>query len=165
MFTNFINNSKQKYKSRLFIESDAGFTIIELLVVIAIIAALSAIVLVNVVQYVNTGKNASIKGNLSSVLTSGATYYESNDTTYGVDATTNFCTGSSFTGPQAAIGAIGEVASCSVNASYTAWCACSTMKVTATEPSGSTFCVDSTGDKTLTQNDCATECPAAGACQ
>ena len=43
-----------------------GFTIIELIVVIAIIAVLATIVLVNVTQYINRGKDAAIKGNLSS---------------------------------------------------------------------------------------------------
>ena len=36
-----------------------GFTIIELIVVIAIIAILAAIVMVNVTQYINKGKDAA----------------------------------------------------------------------------------------------------------
>ena len=55
-----------------------GFTIIELLVVIAIIAVLAAIVLVNVTAYINRGRNAAIKGNLSTVLINGAQYYDAN---------------------------------------------------------------------------------------
>ena len=47
-------------------QKSKGFTIIELLVVIAIIAVLAAIVLVNVTQYINKGKDAAIKGNLTS---------------------------------------------------------------------------------------------------
>ena len=141
-----------------------GFTIIELLIVIAIIAALAAIVLANITSYLNSGKNSAIKGNLDTVLKSGAGYYESNSN-YGVDATTNFCTSSYFTNPRAAITNIGETATCNVDASYTAWCACSTMKVTSAEPTGSTWCVDSIGTKKITQTNCPTECPAAGACQ
>ena len=55
-----------------------GFTIIELLVVVAIIAVLAAIVLVNVTAYINQGKNAAIKGNLATVLTNGAVFYDTN---------------------------------------------------------------------------------------
>lgn len=53
-----------------------GFTIIELIVVIAIIAVLAAIVLVNVTQYIAKGKDASIKGNMSSMATIAAAYYD-----------------------------------------------------------------------------------------
>ena len=57
-------------------QNKKGFTIIELLVVIAIIAVLAAVVLVNVTQYISKGKDAAAKGNLSSLMTSGAVYYE-----------------------------------------------------------------------------------------
>ncbi|MEI7424687.1 MAG: prepilin-type N-terminal cleavage/methylation domain-containing protein, partial [Candidatus Staskawiczbacteria bacterium] len=42
-------------------KSKSGFTIIELIVVIAIIAILAAIVMVNVTQYINKSKDASVK--------------------------------------------------------------------------------------------------------
>ena len=41
-----------------------GFTIIELIVVIAIIAVLAGIVLVNVTQYINKSKDASIEADM-----------------------------------------------------------------------------------------------------
>lgn len=141
-------------------QKSKGFTIIELLVVVAIIAVLAAIVLVNVTGYINQGKNAAIKGNLATVLTNGAVFYDANGN-YA-----NFCTNAYFTGPSAAITAAGGAAICTVNGANTAWCACSTLKVTSAEPANSTFCVDSTGYKKVTQNVglCATRCPAAGGC-
>ena len=135
-----------------------GFTIIELLVVVAIIAVLAAIVLVNVTGYINQGKNAAIKGNLATMLTNGAVYYDQNGNY------TNFCASAMVSGPEAAITAAGGTPAHVCAA--TAWCGCSTMKTTTAEPAGSTFCVDSTGYKKVTQNagGCATRCPAAGGC-
>ncbi len=137
-----------------------GFTIIELLVVIAIIAVLAAIVLVNVTGYISSGKNAAIEGNLATVLTNGAVFYDANSNYTG------FCANAYYTNPAAAISAAGGIPTCSVNAADTAWCACSTLKTATNAPANSTFCVDSTGYKKLTQNagSCATRCPAAGAC-
>jgi prepilin-type N-terminal cleavage/methylation domain-containing protein len=53
-----------------------GFTIIELIVVIAIIAVLASIVLVNVTSYINKGKDAAAEGNLASLITNGAVWYD-----------------------------------------------------------------------------------------
>jgi prepilin-type N-terminal cleavage/methylation domain-containing protein len=143
-----------------------GFTIIELLVVVAIIAVLAAIVLVNVTGYINQGKNAAIKGNLSTVLTNGAVYYDANSN-YGSSGT-GFCGTANFTSPSAAITAAGGTAVCDVNDAYTAWCACSTLKVTSADIAGSTFCTDHTGYKKVTQNagGCAARCvtPNNGVC-
>jgi len=136
-----------------------GFTIIELLVVVAIIAVLTGIVLVNVTSYINKGKDAAIKGNLSTILTNSAVYFDLPAGTF-----TDFCTNQYFTGPQAAITSAGGTAICQVNTNVPvgiAVCACSTLKVTP----GNTFCVDSTGYKKETAAACATRCPAAtGAC-
>src|SRR4051812_9233943 len=74
-----------------------GFTIIELLVVIAIIAVLAAIVLVNVTGYINKGKDAATKGNMATILTNGAVYFDNNSNF------TNFNTDSTYTGPSSAI--------------------------------------------------------------
>lgn len=136
-----------------------GFTIIELLVVVAIIAVLAAIVLVNVTGYINQGKNAAIKGNLSTALTNAAVFYNTNS------AYTNYCTDATYTPVRDAVNAIvGANPTCTATA--TAWCACSAMKLTTAEPANSTFCIDSTGYKKVTQNAglCATRCPAGGAC-
>ncbi len=59
-----------------------GFTLIELLVVIAIIAILSSIVLFSVTQYINTSKDASISGNLATLIPAGEVYYNSYGDTY-----------------------------------------------------------------------------------
>ena len=128
--------------------------------VFAIIAVLAAILLVNVTGYINQGKNAAIKGNLSNVATNGSVYFDANASYSG------FCGDAYYTNPAAAITAAGGTSLCTVNAGNTAWCACSTMKVTTAEPANSTFCVDSTGYKKVTQNAglCATRCPAAGGC-
>lgn len=141
-------------------KTSKGFTIIELLVVVAIIAVLAAIVLVNVTGYINQGKNAAIKGNLSTILTNGAVYYDANGNY------TAFCTNQYVTAPEAAITSAGgtPVHYCAA----AAWCACSTLKTTSAEPAGSTFCTDSTGYKKVTANagGCAARCvtPATGAC-
>ena len=59
-----------------------GFTIIELIVVIAIIAVLAAIVLVNVTQYIAKGKDASIKGSMSSMATIAAAFYDGHSSNF-----------------------------------------------------------------------------------
>src|SRR3989338_2905994 len=106
------------------IKKSKGFTIIELLVVVAIIAVLAAIVLVNVTAYINQGKNAAIKGNLATVLTNGAVYYDSSgnygSSGAGANVTTgvNLCTDAYFTGPKAAIASAGGTAICSIGAGY-----------------------------------------------
>lgn len=131
-----------------------GFTIIELLVVVAIIAVLTGIVLVNVTSYINKGKDAAIKGNLSTILTNGAVFYD-NNVSY-----TGFCANANVTVPQDAITAAGGASTCTVNGGGTAWCACSTLRVNT----GNVFCVDSTGYKKESTNTCALACPAAGGC-
>ena len=138
-------------------KSSKGFTIIELLVVVAIISVLAAIVLVNVTAYINQGKNAAIKGNLATILTNGAVFYDTNGNYTG------FCSNAYVTGPNAAITSAGGAPTCTVNVAATAWCACSTLK-DVTGATGQTFCVDSTGAKKQTATACATECPVAGAC-
>ena len=134
-------------------QKSKGFTIIELLVVVAIIAVLTGIVLVNVTSYINKGKDASIKGNLSTMLTNGAGFYDDNGNY------TNFTTYYGATVPAAAIvAAYGTGGAVSYGVpTATAWCACSALKQGAPD----TFCVDSTGQKKQTATACATECAAA----
>ncbi|OGZ69543.1 MAG: hypothetical protein A3F47_00960 [Candidatus Staskawiczbacteria bacterium RIFCSPHIGHO2_12_FULL_38_11] len=137
-----------------------GFTIIELLVVVAIIAVLAAIVLVNVTQYIAKGKNASIKGNMSTIRTNAAVWYDGQSPSTYV----GFAANSTYANPAAAITANGGTPIEVETASK--FCACTTMNVTNTEPTNSTFCVDSAGYAKVTQNAglCATRCPAAAAC-
>jgi len=121
-----------------------GFTIIELLVVVAIIAVLAAIVLVNVTSYIAKGKDAAIKGNLSTIQVNSAVYYDgqSPSTYVGfITACGAAPTGASgFTGPANAITAAGGTTSCPAS---TATAAC----VRSTLNGGGSYCVDSTGFK------------------
>jgi prepilin-type N-terminal cleavage/methylation domain-containing protein len=133
-------------------KNSAGFTIVELLIAIAIIAVLTAIVLFNVTAWINQSKDASIQGNLSSILINSSKYMDANS------SYANFCTDPQYTTPSAAITAIGGTTQ-SCNVTNIAFCACSTLKA------GGVFCVDSTGaKKNVPSTDCATECPATAAC-
>ena len=123
-----------------------GFTIIELIVVIAIIAVLAAIVLVNVTSYINKGKNAAIVGNMASLITNSAVWYDNT----GAGTYSGFCASANATAIQLAVTATNEggtsyacfcdVASC--GAASSKWCA------VVTEVGGAgTYCVDSSGYK------------------
>jgi prepilin-type N-terminal cleavage/methylation domain-containing protein len=126
-----------------------GFTIIELIVVIAIIAVLAAIVLVNVTQYINKGRDAAIRGNLTTLLTNSAVYFESGSTYAGfkTDATTG-CEGPI---DDAIIGATSTL---TCEAGTAKFCACAELKTI----SGKTFCVDSTGAKVESTATCVSMC-------
>lgn len=123
-----------------------AFTIIELIVVIAIIAVLAAIVLVNVTQYINKGKDAAIQGDLSSVMTNAAVVA---DTAADLSAV---CDNTTITAALAAADTAydgdstpNEVTDC--NDAAAAWAACGQLKV-----SDAYFCVDSTGTKKSVAN-------------
>ena len=118
-----------------------GFTIIELIVVIAIIAVLAAIVLVNVTQYINKGKDASIKGNMANLVTISAAWYDDpTHNKYGgltIDPTYS----SAITSIDSANGT-GAVTS-QIRTDNTAWCVQSTLN----DITVANWCVDSTGYK------------------
>src|SRR5437870_4107340 len=105
-------------------KTSKGFTIIELLVVVAIIAVLAAIVLVNVTGYINQGKNAAIKGNMATITTNGAVYYDANGNY------TAFGTSAGYTAPAAAAAQAngGTALTYAVKATNDFWCTCSVMK-------------------------------------
>ncbi|MCX6723599.1 MAG: prepilin-type N-terminal cleavage/methylation domain-containing protein [Candidatus Staskawiczbacteria bacterium] len=139
-----------------------GFTIIELIVVIAIIAVLAAVVLVNVTKYINKGKNASIEGNLASLVTRGTKYFE--DANLGNGGYNNFCSDSSGGGPVSNAlfaGNLGGTWTCRVSADNTKWCACSIIYDTG--DGNNSFCVDSSGNKKLSSLGCAFRCILATA--
>ena len=130
---------------------------IEILVVITIIAILAAIVVTNVTQYLNRGKNAAVKGNLSTALTNSAVYFNENGNY------TDYCTSANYINPEAeANSASGSVAI--GKCTDTAFCSCSPLRVTAEEGPGSTFCVDSSGFKGVSTTDCSTRCTDLGNC-
>jgi len=116
-------------------QNKKGFTIIELLVVIAIIAVLATIVLVNVTQYTNKGKDASAKGNLATLLTNGAIYFNS-FTNY-----TGFNTSASYNSVYNRLTTSGMSYTVIYSGNTTNYCTQLTLK------SGNTYCVDSTGKK------------------
>lgn len=121
-------------------KNQKGFTIIELIVVIAIIAVLAAIVLVNVTSYIAKSRDAAIKGNLATIMTNAAVYFdEQNPTTY-----VGFTADSTYTQPAAAIDDAGNPVT--ANETSTAFCAQTTLN------DGTTWCVDSTGYKGATAN-------------
>jgi len=133
-------------------KSKKGFTIIELIVVIAIIAVLAGIVLINVTQYINKGKNAAIEGNLSTLLTDSATYFDT--TTGGTGAT--FIASSYKSDVSAAITNAGGSLNVFGDPASQAWCGSSSTLAAGSTPA-STFCVDSTGYKgVLGSGKCAT---------
>lgn len=137
-----------------------GFTLIEVLVVVAIISILAIVVLFNVASYINKGRNAGIKSNLSDLLTN-ATVYFGNSGTFE-----NFCSSKYFIDAQDSIHKSGGVVSCWTNANYSSFCSCSTLKKTNEEPAGSTVCVDASGYKKVTQNigSCEVRCTNDGVC-
>ena len=123
-----------------------GFTIIELLVVVAIIAVLTGIVLVNVTQYINRGKDSSVQGNLSSILVNAAIFYD--NPALGNGTYTGLCGNATITVPLAAAnkaynGDVTPVVT-DCNSTATAWAACGQLKVT-----DAFFCVDSLGTKKI----------------
>lgn len=139
-----------------------GFTLIELIVVIAIIAVLAAIVLVNVTAYINKGKDAAIKGNLSSILTNAAVAYDTKGYYFNADPAYDFCTTDIVSSALDAIDAArGDTGKSDCNAVAQAWAACGALK----DDSANAYCVDSSGNKTtMTTATCvtawsATVCP------
>lgn len=137
-----------------------GFTIIELIVVIAIIAVLASIVLVNVTQYIAKGKDSSIKGNLATILTNGAIWYDGHASVF-----TGFDADATYTNPATAISnANGSVApTITFSTAVDAFCACSPLNIKVGTDS-QYYCVDSTGKKKQVATACATEC-VLGVCQ
>jgi prepilin-type N-terminal cleavage/methylation domain-containing protein len=131
-----MNKVSQKGSARM--ARAKGFTIIELIVVIAIIAVLAGIVLVNVTSYLNKGRDAAIKGNLSSLMTDAATIFD-RDGSY--NATNGVCSSNHWNPLNNTLNSAGGIGICAGNA--TKWCASSRLTVN----SSNTFCVDYTGRK------------------
>jgi len=137
-----------------------GFTIIELIVVIAIIAILAAIVLVNVTQYITKAKDSSAKGDLATLMTDMADYY---NTSTAYPAAIGTSTGNSIGNVYTALTGTGMGYTLTYNTSGTpgAYCAAIAEKSLSTN----CYCVDSTGYKVEKTNCTVTnECPASGTC-
>ncbi len=132
-------NKNKKGLARL--ATAKGFTIIELIVVIAIIAVLAAIVLVNVTQYIAKGKDASIKGNMSSMATIAAAYYDNNTSSF-----TGLASDPAFNAGVIAIDSANGSNNVTSNVIATAWCVQSALN------GGGSWCVDYSGYKGTTAN-------------
>ena len=137
-------------------QKQKGFTIIELIVVIAIIAVLASIVLVNVTSYINKSKNAAIQGNLATLLTNGAIYFDNNNAALGsaftADTTGCSITGATYLAIKSAYNNTANLA-CKGSGATQAWCAYSSTLV-AGSTAASTWCVDSSGYKGTTTTNC-----------
>ena len=72
----FKNISKEVYLITMKINLQKGFTLIELLVVVAIIGILSSIVLVSLNSARQKGRDASVKGSMSSIRAQAEIVYD-----------------------------------------------------------------------------------------
>jgi prepilin-type N-terminal cleavage/methylation domain-containing protein len=153
--------------------SEEGFTLIELIVSVAIVAILSLIVLFSVVQYVNSGKDSNVQGNLAVLVPAGEAYYNGNEATNGTGYN-GFCASSAVTNivlqlsvpspindcptPNATPGLC-----CAVNGSNNQWAACA-QDFTDVSPLMA-YCVDSTGvRRKILNSECTntmTQCPSS----
>jgi type IV pilus assembly protein PilA len=127
-----------------------GFTIIELIVVIAIIAVLATIVMINVTSYIAKGKDSAIKGNMASIQTIAATYYDEEATYVGLGSDASYA---------AAVAAITDADGTSIVDEFIAGGYCIEVVLNDT----TSWCVDSTGYKgttaecDVTTADCAAD--------
>lgn len=129
-------------------KSSNGFTLIELLVVIAIISILAAIALYSATQYINKGRDATIKGNLSILVTAGELWYDRNESSYATFCNLN-------DGSPAVKKAFSEIPTVEAdrhcNSVETAWAVCAKLFV----ESDKAYCVDNKGNqKEINNTDC-----------
>ena len=132
-----------------------GFTIIELIVVVAIIAVLAAIVSINVVSYLNKGKNAAIKENLSTAQTIMVAMIDSGTTFANACTVTTTELYKAYTAATTAAGT--ATGSTCVTTGTVGGTGCVCVKLLAET---NNFCVDSVGNKGVfaSTTTCATEC-------
>ena len=131
--------------------------------VIAIIAVLAAIVLVNVTQYISKGKDAAIQGDMASMLTDSAIYFDSsvaNASALCADTASGFAT--AYTAAQGQKPSAGTV-DCDGSGTDKTWRAVVQLNNKGTCTTTAWYCVDSTGNKKVvcdtTPVGAATVCP------
>ena len=123
-------------------KNSTGFTLTELLIVIAIIAILAAVVLYSTTQYINKGRDATIKGRLVVLITAGELWYDRNESIY-----TGFCNSSAVTKAFSETQSVDEYC----NDTSTAWAVCAKLFVYPDKA----YCVDSKGNqKEINNSDC-----------
>jgi prepilin-type N-terminal cleavage/methylation domain-containing protein len=126
-------------------KSGAGFTIIELLIVIAIIGVLAAIVLINVTGYINKGKDAAVKGNVSTLFTDAINFYNESGSFKGVIQDDDYKNASEGIDDMeyTLTESCNNTSDCTGD-SDAEWCASIGLKAVST---ATYYCVDSTGKK------------------
>jgi len=126
----------KKNASKL-VGDERGFTLVELLVVMAIIAILASIALYSSSQYINKGRDATVKGSLVVLITAGELWYDRNDSAY-----TGFCNSEAVTKAFNEI-PTGENDRFCNDSSDNAWAVCAKLFV----DSDMAFCVDNRGNQ------------------
>jgi len=126
-------------------QKQKGFTIIELIVVIAIIAVLATIVMINVTSYIAKSKDAAIKGNMSSIASTAAGFYDTNKNYTNLVGNTTVA---------AALTQLTSLANGTAEVLNTAsaWCACANLQAN----SANAYCADANGFRGEIAGNCAT---------
>jgi len=142
-------------------KKNKGFTLIELLVVIAIIGILASVVLASLNTARTKGADAAVKSNLNNIRAQTELYYDNNSSSYGSTAFAQaicpaYALSSALLNPFAgdtnvaagiaqAVSQGGNGSSCvSINSPATAWATAVGLKT-----SGSSWCVDSSGQSKI----------------
>ncbi len=119
-------------------QNNYGFTLIELLVVLAIISLLAMITLYSAMQYINKGKDATVKGNLAILVSAGELWYDKNNSSY-----VGFCGSATVLRSLSQVPSVDADKHCYVKPSNTAWATCAREFVDNTKA----YCVDSKGNQ------------------
>lgn len=128
----FKNISKEVYLITMKINLQKGFTLIELLVVVAIIGILSSIVLVSLNSARQKGRDASVKGSMSSIRAQAEIVYDTDGVYTNLPINTGFGSLQSAINAQVPTPLIYAVGG-------------QQYAVSVTLNSGEVFCVDSNG--------------------
>ena len=160
MFNKFKFTKNNKSRFRLSSKTRAGFTLVEFLIVIAIIAILSTVVMINLQTYIRKSKEAAIKGNMNSIVSSSVSFFDREGRWDNVFVAANNPTAAN------ALNAVNSLsiknATINLKTDNSSWCACADFVEgtgTGSNAAGySSYCVDSTGYKSETEDYCSARC-------